>query len=140
MTLPGGASWPTVSVILHLLNLDQYPILDFRAIWSVPLDVPDQYGFDYWQRYVEFCRGLASAMDVDRRTLDQALRKYSKENQEPGMWGVLQAPDGVLNPVRGACYDLVTSRYQARWCCLAQARVTVPYHMARIVPLVQMAA
>ena len=40
--------------------------------------------------------------------------------------------------VRG--YDLVTSRYQALWCCLAQARVTVPYHMARMVPLVQMAA
>ncbi len=33
-----------------------------------------------------------------------------------------------------------TSLYQAPWCCLAQARVTVPYHMARMVPLVQMAA
>ena len=34
----------------------------------------------------------------------------------------------------------VTLRYQPRWCCLAQARVTVPYIMARMVPRVQMAA
>ena len=31
-------------------------------------------------------------------------------------------------------------RYQVSWCCFAQARVTVPYSMARIVPLVQIAA
>ncbi len=34
----------------------------------------------------------------------------------------------------------VTLRYQPRWCCLAQARVTVPYIIARMVPRVQMAA
>ncbi len=33
----------------------------------------------------------------------------------------------------------VILRYQARWCCLAHARVTVPENMARMVPLVQMA-
>lgn len=28
----------------------------------------------------------------------------------------------------------------ARWCCFAQARLTVPYNIARMVPLVQIAA
>ena len=58
-------------------------LLDFRAIWSVSLDVPGQYSFDCWQLYVEFCRGVARAADVDMRTLDRALWQYSKENQAP---------------------------------------------------------
>ena len=42
------------------------------------------------------------------------------------------APRAALR--RPVVYLPETSRYQARWCCLAQARVTVPYHMARMVP------
>jgi len=84
LTLLDGVSWPTASVILHLFHRDRYPIIDFRAIWSVSLDVPRQYSFDYWWAYVAFCRGRANAANVDMRTLDRALWQYSKENQKPG--------------------------------------------------------
>lgn len=81
LTVLDGVSWPTASVILHLFHRDPYPILDFRALWSVSLDPPKQYSFDFWWPYVEFCRGAARSASVDQRTLDRALWQYSKENQ-----------------------------------------------------------
>ena len=83
LTLLDGVGWPTASVILHLFHPAPYPILDFRALWSVSLDVPTQYSFDFWWVYVRFCRDLAKRIDVDMRTLDRALWQYSKENQRP---------------------------------------------------------
>jgi hypothetical protein len=70
------------SVILHFFHENPYPILDYRAIWSVGAQVPKQYSFDTWWPYVEFCRKLARQNGVDMRTLDQALWQYSKENQK----------------------------------------------------------
>jgi hypothetical protein len=81
LTLLDGVSWPTASVILHFCHSDPYPIIDIRALWSVRLDVPSQYGFELWWRYTEFCRNLAKKNGVDMRTLDRALWQYSKENQ-----------------------------------------------------------
>ena len=81
LTLLDGVSWPTASVILHLFHRDPYPILDFRALWSLSLDVPVQYRFDFWLPYVRCCRDLAQRANVDMRTLDRALWQYSKENQ-----------------------------------------------------------
>jgi hypothetical protein len=81
LTLLDGVSWPTASVILHFRHSDPYPIIDFRALWSVKLDVPSQYGFELWWGYTEFCRALAKKNSVDMRTLDRALWQYSKENQ-----------------------------------------------------------
>lgn len=83
LTLLDGTSWPTASVILHLFHPDPYPILDFRALWSLSLDIPSQYSFGFWWPYVEFCRKLANETKVDMRTLDRALWQYSKENQRP---------------------------------------------------------
>ena len=74
-------SWPTASVILHLFHRDPYPILDYRALWSVSLEVPGQYTFSFWWSYVEFCRSLAASAELDMRTLDRALWQFSKENQ-----------------------------------------------------------
>ena len=76
-----GVSWPTAAVILHLFHDEPYPILDFRALWSVNLEVPGQYSFKFWWPYVEFCREVAKQNKVDMRTLDRALWQYSKENQ-----------------------------------------------------------
>ena len=76
-----GVSWPTASVILHFFHPKPYPILDYRALWSVSLEVPTQYSFDFWWEYVVFCRDLAEQAGVDMRTLDKALWQYSKENQ-----------------------------------------------------------
>jgi hypothetical protein len=69
-------------VILHLFDKGKYPILDFRALFSISVDVPSQYNFDFWWEYVEFCRELAETNDVSIRTLDRALWQYSKENQK----------------------------------------------------------
>ena len=82
LTLLDGVSWPTASVILHFCHSDLYPIIDFRSLWSVSLEVPSQYGFELWWCYVDFCRKIAQINHVDMRTLDRALWQYSKENQQ----------------------------------------------------------
>ena len=82
LTLLDGVSWPTASVLLHLFHGDPYPILDFRALWSLHLEVPAHYGFGFWWPYVEFCREVATTAGVNMRTLDRALWQYSKENQQ----------------------------------------------------------
>jgi len=82
LTILDGVSWPTASVILHLFHRDPYPILDYRALWSVSLEVPGQYTFGFWWPYVEFCRSLATSARVDMRTIDKALWQFSKENQQ----------------------------------------------------------
>ena len=81
LTLLDGVSWPTASVILHFCHTDPYPIIDFRSLWSVNLEVPSQYGFELWWFYTECCRKIAQRNHVDMRTLDRALWQYSKENQ-----------------------------------------------------------
>ena len=81
LTLLDGVSYPTATVILHLFHRDRYPILDFRALWSVSLEEPNQYRFRFWWAYVEFCRKVAGNACVDMRTLDRALWQYSKDKQ-----------------------------------------------------------
>ena len=80
LTCLDGIGWPTASAILHLFHKDPYPILDFRAVWSIGVENYD-YSFSFWWDYVSFCRDVASRNDVDMRTLDKALWQYSKENQ-----------------------------------------------------------
>jgi hypothetical protein len=81
LTLLDGVLWPTASVILHLFHSDPYPIMDFRALWSLSADVPDQYCFSFWWDYVGECRLLRSRCGTDMRTLDRALWQFSKQNQ-----------------------------------------------------------
>ena len=82
LTLLDGVHWPTASVVLHFFHKDQYPIVDFRALWSVSMDVPDPYRFGVWWEYVEYCRMVATRSHLTMRQLDQALWQYSKENQK----------------------------------------------------------
>lgn len=82
LTVLDGVLWPSASVILHLFHKDPYPILDFRALWSVGLEVPKQYSFPFWWEYVNFCKDIAQRNALDMRTLDRALWQYSKENQK----------------------------------------------------------
>lgn len=81
LTLLDGVLWPTASVALHLFHVDDYPILDFRALWSVGEKVPAQYTFECWLPYVTFCRAIARRNGVSMRVLDRALWQYSKEHQ-----------------------------------------------------------
>jgi hypothetical protein len=81
-TLMEGVGLPTASVLLHVAHSEPYPIIDFRALWSMGLDTPPTYySFAFWQRYVSHCRELAEAADTDMRTLDRALWQYSAEHQ-----------------------------------------------------------
>jgi hypothetical protein len=81
LTLLDGVSWPTASVILHFFHSAPYPIVDFRALWSLKTNVPKRYGFNFWQEYTSYCRGLSKRAGVSMRTLDRALWQFSKENQ-----------------------------------------------------------
>ncbi len=77
-----GVGWPTASVLLHFCDRGSYPILDYRALWSLGLDrPPSSYTFDFWWAYTEFSRGLARTAKCDMRTLDRALWQFSKEQQ-----------------------------------------------------------
>lgn len=76
LTLLDGVSWPMASVLLHFGARDPYPILDYRALWSVGVEVPGRYDFDFWWAYTTFCRDLAGRASVDMRTLDRALWHY----------------------------------------------------------------
>jgi hypothetical protein len=78
-----GVNWPTASVILHFFHEDDYPILDFRALWSLGVDAVPRYSFPLWHEYTTYMRNLASTMNVDMRLLDRALWQFSKERQPP---------------------------------------------------------
>ena len=81
LTLLSGVSWPMASVILHLVHEDRYPILDFRALWSLGFTEPPPYKFELWSAYTDFCRDLAQRNGISMRVLDRALWQYSKEGQ-----------------------------------------------------------
>jgi hypothetical protein len=81
LRLLDGVDWPTASVILHFFHKDRYPILDFRALWSIKLEKPKQYDSSFWWHYTRVCRDAAQRNNVDMRTLDRALWQYSKEKQ-----------------------------------------------------------
>ena len=84
LTILHGVGAATASVILHFFHKRDYPILDFRALWSVSLIESDKYNYSYalWSEYVKFCREQAKKVDVSMRDLDRALWQYSKCNQQ----------------------------------------------------------
>lgn len=81
LRLLDGVDWPMASVVLHLCHHDRYPILDYRALWSLRIDPVPPYGYAFWREYTRATRELATAAGVDMRTLDRALWQYSKVNQ-----------------------------------------------------------
>ena len=77
-----GVGGAVGSAILHWFHDDYYPIWDKHARFSVSLDKtrqPRQPKRGEWKAYVCFCRHLAINTGVDKRTLDRALWKYSKD-------------------------------------------------------------
>jgi hypothetical protein len=81
LTILEGVSWPTASVLLHFGYDNLYPILDYRALWSLGVNKPPLYCFDFWWAYTKYCRRLAHRCGVSMRVLDRALWQHSKENQ-----------------------------------------------------------
>jgi hypothetical protein len=82
LRLLAGVEWPTASVILHLCDRAPYPILDFRALWSLGYPQPPPYTFDFWRKYTLFVQGLARRSGRNMREVDRALWQYSKERQD----------------------------------------------------------
>ena len=80
-TLLNGVDWPTASTLLFWLHKEEYPILDFRALWSLGYAKPPRYDFSFWSAYVEYCRKLARKCGVTVSALDRALWQYSSEKQ-----------------------------------------------------------
>lgn len=78
-----GVGWPTASVILHFCDRRRYPILDYRALWSLGCARPPAYTFTFWLEYVTYVRNLSTRTGHDMRTIDLALWQYSKEHQRP---------------------------------------------------------
>lgn len=88
-----GVALPTASVLLHLARPNLYPIIDFRALWSLGVEKePRFYGFALWWAYVEACRALSTEAGVTMRRLDRALWQYSKEHQKRAGPGGGEAP------------------------------------------------
>jgi len=81
LTLLDGVNYPTASAILHFCHADPYPVLDVRALWSLGVEAPVAYTFEFWREYVTACRALALRCRVPMRALDRALWQYSQENQ-----------------------------------------------------------
>jgi hypothetical protein len=84
-TLLRGVGWRVSSVLLHFVHSEPYPIIDFRALWSLGWNLDaerDDYDFEFWWSYVQFCRNTATKNGVSMRVLDRALWQYSKENQK----------------------------------------------------------
>ena len=77
-----GVSYPVASVILHFAFPDRYPMLDFRVLWSLGLEQPTYYTFDFWEKYRNEIKGITRRIDETIRTVDKALWEYSKEHQK----------------------------------------------------------
>jgi hypothetical protein len=78
-----GVGMPVSSTLLHWFHKDPFPILDFRALWSLGIEMPASYSLEFWEEYVSLTRRLAESWDVNMRTLDRALWRFSFENQLP---------------------------------------------------------
>jgi hypothetical protein len=70
-----------MDVILHFCDPLPFPILDYRALWSLGYPKPPSYTYEFWSDYTAFTRELARSTGHSMRDLDRALWQYSKENQ-----------------------------------------------------------
>jgi len=75
-----GVAWPTASVLLHFCDKDEYPIIDFRALWTLGYEESPKNDFSFWSAYTEYMRKLCRNTKHTMRTIDQALWQYSKEH------------------------------------------------------------
>lgn len=78
-----GVYFPVASAILHFTHSEKYPILDYRALWSLGIEKPPSaYTMNFWNEYTVYCRSLAEKAGVSMRILDRSLWQYSKDKQK----------------------------------------------------------
>ena len=75
-----GIGYLTASVILHLYDEQEYPILDIHTIWASGWDYKLRISTGFWNSYVYFSRTTTNYFNISIRTLDRALSHYSKVN------------------------------------------------------------
>jgi hypothetical protein len=76
-----GVGLPTASCILHYCHPQSFPIIDYRALWT--LDIP--YRNTSYRGWVSICDAvgrLHQETGLDYRTIDRALWMYSRIHQE----------------------------------------------------------
>ena len=74
-----GVGAPVASVILHLYDRGDYPLIDKHALCSIGINYRKvNYDECFWREYTNFCRAEAERYKVSMRTLDRALYKFSK--------------------------------------------------------------
>lgn len=76
-----GVEWPTASTLLHFCDRRPYPILDYRALWSLGYARPPHYTMPFWLAYVACVRDLSRRSGHPIRVVDRALWSYSKARQ-----------------------------------------------------------
>jgi hypothetical protein len=76
-----GVEWPTASTLLHFCDRRPYPILDYRALWSLGYVRPPHYTMPFWLGYVDCVRELSHRSGHPIRVVDRALWSYSKARQ-----------------------------------------------------------
>lgn len=77
-----GVNYPVASALLHFgLSSEKYPIIDFRALWSLYAMNKIKYDFHLWDKYRTDCLNLAKKHNLSLRDLDKALWQFSKEKQ-----------------------------------------------------------
>ncbi len=81
LRLLNGVEWPTASTLLHFCGKRPYPILDYRALWSLGYSRPPKYTMLFWLNYLRYTRELARRTGHSIRVVDRALWQYSKERQ-----------------------------------------------------------
>jgi hypothetical protein len=81
LRLLDGVDWPTASTILHFCDRRAFPILDYRALWSLGYARPPHYTMPFWLGYVGYVRELVRRSGHPMRTVDRALWQYSKARQ-----------------------------------------------------------
>ena len=79
-----GVGQSVASAILHLYDEDerQYPILSIHALWSVGFERRQRREHPFWPEYIQFCRDIADRNQIEMRTLDRALWRYSYDSEE----------------------------------------------------------
>lgn len=81
LRLLDGVDWPTASTLLHFCDRRPFPILDYRALWSLGFVRPPRYTMAFWLGYVAFLRELCRVSRQPMRVVDRALWQYSKARQ-----------------------------------------------------------
>ena len=104
-----GVSESVASVILHLYDRKEYPILDVHALRSIGIDNKEvNYDAPLWRKYVNFCRTEAERYEVSMRKLDRALYKYSESGAALAL--KIIADETLLLELARRGYDLSSLR------------------------------